>query len=176
MLAEWKLPWWKLWWFTFLIAIYHSGLRICVDKRTIPCSLFEMQMTSLYFVTRIVQVDIICFPFCVDQADLASLLLFWWFCFSWGHEKNSSLGVLISVIITYYLNLLEPLNCLLFMCFVLIPWKNLGICNYISKTGLLWCLWTFVEKKMEDWRRITSSCLESLTQWPWRAFPATKTW
>jgi len=35
------------------------------------------------------------------------------------------------------------------MCFVLISWKTLGICNYISKTSLLWCLWTFVEKK---WR------------------------
>jgi len=37
------------------------------------------------------------------------------------------------------------LNCLLFMYFVLIPWNNLGCCYFISKIGLLWCLWTFVE-------------------------------
>jgi len=42
------------------------------------------------------------------------------------------------------------------------------------KNMLLCCLWTFVEK-MEDWRRISSSCLESLAQQRRRARPATKT-
>jgi len=44
------------------------------------------------------------------------------------HNPSFSWIVLISVIITYYLYLLQPLNCLLFMCFVLNPWRNLGIC------------------------------------------------
>jgi len=34
----------------------------------------------------------------------------------------------------------------------------------------------FCRKKMEDWRSITSSCLKSLAQRPWRTRPATKTW
>ena len=78
------------------------------------------------------------------------------------------------MIITYYLHLLEPLNCLLFMCSMLIPWKNLGLCNYSSKAGLVCCLWTFVGK-MEDWRRITSNCLNSLTHQVRCAHPARKT-
>jgi len=72
--------------------VKHYHCESCVDKSTIPCSLFEIQMTSLYFVTRIVQVDIICFSFCVDQDGLDSHFLFLWFFLSWGHEKKLKFG------------------------------------------------------------------------------------
>ena len=82
---------------------------------------------------------------------------------------------MISVIITYCLHFLEPLNCLLFMYFCVNLMKEFRILLFYFKNMFTLMFVDFCRKEWKIGEKFTSCCLEPLAQLAGCTRPANQT-